>query len=310
LTTDRDPPERPAGYATAQALLDAIASRVRNAVEAGSPYRPNELRRQLAYDRLLARVFTVAPDRWVLKGAGNLLARMPEAARFSLDVDLFYRGELDAAVQALLESAQLDLGDHFRFEVGRPRDALVGARGLTLPMGSRVGPRLFERFSVDLVVELTMTSVPEEIGPLHPIDIEGLPSVRYRGYPVADQIADKHCAIVERHGEYGDFPSTRYRDLVDLVLIAGTQEVNAGPLRAALDSEFERRGLARPARFEVPKDGNWQAGYPRAAKDAPGLTITELADAVDLASSFLDPVLAGQAAGRWDPPTRSWRTSA
>lgn len=110
---------RAVAYATPRALLDAITARIRNAVELGSPYTASQLRRQLAYDRLLARVFLAAPERWVLKGAGNLLARLPHA-RYSLDLDLLYAGELDTAADALRDAARRNLGDHFRFEVGSP----------------------------------------------------------------------------------------------------------------------------------------------------------------------------------------------
>ena len=296
---------RAVAYATPRALLDAITARIRNAVELGSPYTASQLRRQLAYDRLLARVFLAAPERWVLKGAGNLLARLPHA-RYSLDLDLLYAGELDTAADALRDAARRNLGDHFRFEVGSPRETLIGARGLTLPVTSRVGSRLFEPFSVDLVVELTMTGPPEDVGPLRPIELDGLTTVPYRGYPIADQIADKHCAIIERHGAHGELPSTRYRDLVDLLLIATTQPVDATRLRTALHSEYERRGLEPPRRFEVPEAGDWEAGYRRAANDAPALTTRSLAEAVTTVAALIDPILRDRTSGTWHPAGQTW----
>ncbi len=301
-----DPVSSPAvPYATPRALIDAITTRIRNAVTAGSPYTASQQRRQLAYDRLLARVFLAAPERWVLKGAGNLLARIPRA-RYSLDLDLLYEGELDAAVEGLRLAAAQDLRDHFRFEIGPARETLVGARGLALPVTSRIGPRLFEPFSVDLVVELTMTAPPEDVGPLQPIELDGLTTVPYRGYPIADQIADKHCAIIERHGSHGELPSTRYRDLVDLVLIATTQPVDATLLRAALHSEYERRGLDPPHRFEVPEAGDWEAGYRRTTSDAPGLEITSLDEAVSIVAALIDPILADRTSGTWHPEGQAW----
>ena len=47
----------------------------------------DQLLRQFAYARLLARLFVLAPDNWVLKGATGLVVRLPNARR-SLDVDL------------------------------------------------------------------------------------------------------------------------------------------------------------------------------------------------------------------------------
>jgi hypothetical protein len=70
------------------------------------PHPPAELHRQFAYDRLLAWLFLSEPDRWLLKGGGGLLARLPQA-RHSLDLDLFCRLELDAGVDALRPPASV-----------------------------------------------------------------------------------------------------------------------------------------------------------------------------------------------------------
>ena len=159
---------------------------------------------------------------------------------------------------------------------------------------------------MDLVVELTMTGPPEDVGPLRPIELDGLTTVPYRGYPIADQIADKHCAIIERHGAHGELPSTRYRDLVDLLLIATTQPVDATRLRTALHSEYERRGLEPPRRFEVPEAGDWEAGYRRAANDAPALTTRSLAEAVTTVAALIDPILRDRTSGTWHPAGQTW----
>jgi hypothetical protein len=58
--------------------------------KADTRYSLDELQRQFAYDRALARLFT-APDAdsWILKGAGALLARL-EQARHSKDIDVYF----------------------------------------------------------------------------------------------------------------------------------------------------------------------------------------------------------------------------
>jgi predicted nucleotidyltransferase component of viral defense system len=50
-----------------------------------------DLLRQFAYDRLLCRVFISDPERWVLKGATAMLARLEGVARHTRDVDLLSR---------------------------------------------------------------------------------------------------------------------------------------------------------------------------------------------------------------------------
>lgn len=80
-------------YQTAVAFDSALKARLADAA-ADSPYELNELRRQFAYDRLLARVFDHDPESWVLKGGGGLLARLPGQARHSMDLDIGYDEDL------------------------------------------------------------------------------------------------------------------------------------------------------------------------------------------------------------------------
>ncbi|RLE21447.1 MAG: hypothetical protein DRJ50_09215 [Actinobacteria bacterium] len=77
------------------------------------------MRRQFAYGRFLDRVFSHDPDRWVLKGATGLLARIPGQARHSMDIDLFFAGRIEAAIGALRDVVQVDRGDFFTFDIER-----------------------------------------------------------------------------------------------------------------------------------------------------------------------------------------------
>ena len=57
------------------ALRKAITDRLRPlALDRGIEL--TDLLRQFAYDRLLCRVFTGEPERWILKGATAMLARL------------------------------------------------------------------------------------------------------------------------------------------------------------------------------------------------------------------------------------------
>ncbi len=65
-------------------------------------------------------------------------------------------------------------------------------------------------------------------------------SYPYRLYPVANQIADKVCAtLADYHGR----PSSREKDLVDLVVIAVTQSVRRS-LSPAGDRDRVRQAQA------------------------------------------------------------------
>ncbi|HEY2702336.1 MAG TPA: nucleotidyl transferase AbiEii/AbiGii toxin family protein, partial [Candidatus Dormibacteraeota bacterium] len=183
-----------------------------------------------------------------------------------------------------------------------------GARALRVPVVVYLGATRYAEFHVDLVIDLAMTGVPEEVEPLLPVDVPGLVCVPYRAYPLVDHIADKLCALNETHPRADGTleGSTRYRDLADIVVFAHTSEPDAASLDVAIRSELGRRGLALPARFGVPGAANWRAGYARVARDVPGLVERDLTAAMATASSFVDPVLAGHARGRWSRSKLSW----
>lgn len=148
----------------------------------------------------------------------------------------------------------------------------------------------------------------EDAQSLVPVELAGVSRTAYRVYPIADHIADKVCALLERHPrpDGGIEQSTRYRDLADLLTFAHNTSVAADELRRALRSEARRRGITLPDRLEVPSSSGWVAGYARVARGAPGLEERNLKSAVASARRFVDPPLAGTATGSWDPAAMAW----
>jgi hypothetical protein len=292
-------------YATPAAFRAGLSARFKTIAATGQ-YTVQQLGRHLAYDRLLARVFSgVDADQWVLKGGGALLVRL-EGARHSVDLDLFRsRQGLDGAEQALRAAAARDLGDFFRFDVGPGQPLIDVTKGIRLPVQSLIGPRPFERFSVDLVTHGVMTGVPDQAAPILAPLVRGLASPPYRLYPLADHLADKVCAVVETHvGADGVVrPSTRVKDLVDVVTVAATQRIEATGLITALESESARRGLRLPAAFAVPDPALWGPGYARLARGVPAIAAYQSFPAgLALANTFLDPILSRtRLAGTWAP---------
>ena len=273
---------------------------------ASSPYRVPQLRRHFAYGRLLARLFTHQPDLWVLKGAVGLLTRIPGQARHSIGLDLYFSGRVEAALEALREAAALDLGDFFTFDIERG-PVLTGTIGGTqLRVTAYLGDKVFERFRVDVVVTSTMTAAPEPAPPFEPVRVQGLHSVDYRTHPMADQIADKVAAMT---GTYAGRPSSRYRDLVDLVLIATTQAIDGDALHAALLSEHRRRGLEPNPHPALPS-ADWPEGYRRIAAQVLGFAYLDATEAVELVGRLIEPVLAVLTKARWNPKRLEWEPAS
>jgi len=265
-------------YETAHAFNAALTERFLVA-HAASRYSVNELRRQFAYDRLLARIFhdpDIASD-WILKGGGGLLARIPDQARHSMDLDLFFEGEFVEATESLQTLGHSDLGDFFDFDVTLVQGApTTGVRRLKVP--------------------------------ITPVEVPGLVAPTYRVYSLVDHIADKHAAMIDTYNDGA--PSTRYRDLVDLVLITNTQKPDAADLRAALQSEYAVRGITPPAGVELP-DPSWIVGYEKEIESLPGVAQRTALEAIAAVGSLLDPILTDQElTGTWNPQRLIWESAA
>jgi predicted nucleotidyltransferase component of viral defense system len=287
-------------YLSAPAFDNALRDLFVAAASIGT-YGVNELRRQFAYDRFLTRVFSDDTDRWILKGGGGLLARMPGQARHSMDLDLFYQGQLDLAISTLQTVAAVDFGDFFSFDV-EPGPAKDNGRARQLAIKAFLGNKEFQRFKIDLVVSSNMTQRPDTVAPLTPVNIPGLQLHPYRVYAIVDHLADKLAAMVEQHNGQ---PSSRYRDLVDIVLVANTHRFAAADLGGALRSEFTHRRIQLPATIELPAPA-WTAGYEIQALKIKWLPQQTVTQALHTARALFDPILTNQAIGNWEPTRREW----
>jgi len=293
-------------YESPAAFRRALTDRLRAKAE-DSRWSLAQLQRQIAYDRFLERLYRI-DDSWILKGATALLAR-DLSVRASIDVDVYRAAARDVAEADLRRAAGLDIGDWFRFEIGGALPAREGVSGVRLPVRAFVGSTLWGEFHVDLVgSDLRMTGRPEEVPPIARVAMPNIEQRGYRAYPLPDHVADKICAILERHGD-GDLPSTRYRDLVDLVAIVTAASVDAEEQLRALSSEVARRGLTLPRSFDVPDRTLWDPGYAAEAERSFLATSRTLDQALEVVRLFIDHLMDGSAAGSWDPAKGAWETS-
>jgi hypothetical protein len=94
------PPER--AYGSPKAFRQALTDKLKSLAAEG-PWGLPELQRQIAYDRVLARLYLV--DRgWIVKGATALLAR-ELGVRATIDIDLYRDTAVAAAERELREAA-------------------------------------------------------------------------------------------------------------------------------------------------------------------------------------------------------------
>ena len=302
---------KPDAYASASAVEQAIKDAAKAAHRNDPSRQVNDLIRQAYYDRFLSRVFSDRDaSEWVLKGGTGMLARVPQARR-TLDIDLVREGyDKDQGLADLLRLAKRDLGDFFRFVYTSHTDTIAGetqpyADGYKVYFDVYLGVKLVDKLKVDLSAHQTPIGASHLVEPANRLALPRLVSHPYRLYPIPEQVADKVCASLT---VYDGKPSSREKDLVDLVVIALTQIVDSELAGAALRHEARMRRLTLPGKFTLPS--TWGASYAKLAKStrASGHTI---ADAQALMSAFIDPLLM-QSVPRatWDPVTRTWVTRA
>jgi hypothetical protein len=291
-------------YPTPAAFRRALTDGLRTIASPNGPWSLSDLQRQFAYDRLLHRLYLL-DSGWILKGATALLAR-EIAVRHTIDLDVYRDASREQAERDLRAAATLDAGDWFEFELGPSKPTFQAAVGTRIPVIARVGASEWARFHVDLVGDAaTMTGVPDEVPPLTSVTLPGLERPGYRAYPIADHIADKVCAILDRYGATRR-PSTRYKDLLDLVSLITASNIDAEQQRRALHSEAARRRIALPSQFDVPDRELWRRGYAAEAKRANRPTAGTLDDALAIVRPFLDPLLQDTASGAWRSDRRAW----
>lgn len=289
-------------YRTPESARRAVTDKLR-AEAASGPWTLMDLQRQYAYDQLIERLYRI-DDKWVVKGATALLARRI-SVRHTIDIDLYRTGAINEVERLLREASTLDIGDWMHFEVGASvRIQASGAQGVRTRIRSFIGSKAWATFQADLVADgVLMSAEPDVVLPLTSVNIGNQMRTEWKAYPLVDHIADKICAILERHGGVS---STRYKDLVDLVAIIQRSEVLAKPQIIALSKEAERRDLALPREFDVPDHELWRIGYQAESRRTVGLSASRLDEALALVSPFIDPLLVGTATGRWEPRALSW----
>ena len=175
-----------------------------------------------------------------------------------------------------------------------------------MPIRALIGPTEWARFHVDLVGnQMTMTGMPEQMPALARVTMPDVEQSGYRVYPLVDHVADKIAATFDRYGKSRS-PSTRYKDLVDLVAIASAASVEAQAQIVALRSEAKRRGVELASAFAVPDPEAWKRGYEAEAARSLLEVAATLEEALELMVRFADPLLDGSARGVWDPSAGTW----
>ncbi|HET6987524.1 MAG TPA: nucleotidyl transferase AbiEii/AbiGii toxin family protein [Kribbella sp.] len=296
-----------------QSLGTKLANEAKSRGVAADP-----IRKQYIFTIFLSRIFQDPDAPWALLGGNALLIRTG-GGRFTQDVDLARETPWTSPEDALAELRQLSSrphhGDPFTFElysVTTQREADPSGYGTeTAKVKARalLGGQEFETFRIDLTTRRHLDAPVDQV-PLTPIidhqTLRDLPSVPTT--PIEHHLADKICALYERHGPDGDDPSTRYRDLADIVRIVAAIPFDAARLITVLQREASRRQMTLPNKVHAPSE-HWVVGFPRSAAGFAEYPreYWDLNAALTFSSTCLDEILTGErTSGTWDPDRRSW----
>jgi hypothetical protein len=259
----------PRTYATAEAFRRALEDRLKQAAlnDRGDP---NRFRRQVSFDRLLARLFHEEAAPWVLKGGYALELRF-KAARATVDIDLTVRnvpgvnaGQNEVLRAMLQTAANVPFGDWFEFVVGPPVMDLTAAPygGARFPIEARMDDRIFVRFHLDAGVGHVIVEPLETIMCRDWLGFAGIESSRVSMIAREQQFAEKiHAYTLPRSAA-----NSRVKDLVDLALLIESGGLNKQRILEALRLTFERRGTHHLASLVPPPD-DWQIPFQALAEE-------------------------------------------
>lgn len=263
-------------YASPAAFRAALEARLNATARAGG--RPvGHARKLVAFTRLLARLEHAAPEQWILKGGFALELRVPGQARTTRDVDIDWDTSLDDAATALVEAAALDLGDHFAFDIRAVGDADIGSAGggVRFHADAFVAGRLFEPLLIDVGLGTESLRPPDELTAPDLLDFAEIVPPHVRAIALEQHIAEKVHAYTRRHGD--DQPSSRAKDLIDIVLMSELARFDFDRLREEIVRVFTARSThERPTSLPSPPE-SWVRPY-RALAEQVGLDPTHRQD--------------------------------
>lgn len=291
-------------YASAAAFRQALDQRLKTEASM-SGLGVGRLRKRVAFELFLRRLVAVAPNRWVLKGALALDFRLDVATRPTKDIDLGRDDDEAAAIEDITAAQALVLDDFFTFsatKTGEFSDTDEFA-AIRFHVTAQLAGRTFEQFIVDIGFTDSIWWTPDTIQTSDLLTFADIERVQIPAVPLPQHVAEKVHAYTRTYGST-EQPSTRPKDLVDILLIEGSESIAAGALREALERTFaERKRHPLPAGLPAPPP-SWGVPYGRLATEV-GVE-TDLAAAFARVAAFVDPVLAGLAEGWWDGRTATW----
>ncbi len=289
-------------YESGAAFRRALEDRLRTkGLETGVPLV--RLRKMVAFDRFLSRLFFHEPDQWVVKGGFALQLRLGASARTTKDIDLLVIGETQEIYPHLRDSGAIDLGDWFAFEVMNTIHSDVDdIGGLRYRIHSLLDGRTFERFHIDIGIGDPLLAPVEYLETPALLTFAGIEPTIVPCYPITQQIAEKYHAFTRPHVSG---VSSRVKDFVDMLLLAEMGKLDSISLRKAIQVTFDDcKTHELPVKVPQPSK-DWSLPFQKLAIEV-GLEFKSLSDAGVALQQFLDPALETETQKSWNSINWHW----
>lgn len=233
------------------------------------------LRRDVAFDRFIIRLFEMPSPPWALKG-GYAMQLRTDSARTTKDIDLAVRDasiftvdehqRIDAIREIVIQQATLDKGDFFQFKVSLPIKDLDAAPegGARFHVEAILADRTFEKFHLDIGIGDVWNDPLDMLDSSDALAFAGFISQKLPAIPKEQQFAEKLHAYTLPRGK--DRPNSRAKDLIDMnLLLKG--HLDTTKLSSALQKTFARR-KTHPLSLEIePPPPSWEKTYPMMAEE-------------------------------------------
>ncbi len=280
-------------YKSATALRHAIQHRL-SLISEGREESVQRLRRHLAFERLLARVFKQPSSPWVLKGGYAMELRL-QSSRTTRDVDLAVSEErlltsgheqvAKAVHTRLMESLAEDLGDFFSFKLKEKYTKLFAppSGGVRLYVDAILDNKLFSRFHIDVGVGDAEIMPLENLTSRNLLAFAGIDCPPFPSIPREQHFAEKvHAYTTLYNGQM----SSRVKDLIDMVLLIQGGKMDKVKLAKVLPQTFSvHKKHALPQKLPTPP-AKWATKFATLAAEC-HLELS-LEDAFDLVSRYYD----------------------
>lgn len=252
------------------------------------------IRRQVAFDRLLARFFAQPETPFFLKGGYAMELRL-SSARATRDIDLTFLQRVknqDDVLSALIlndlqQLAAIDLGDYFSYALGETQLDLDNAPygGARYPVSSFIDGKLFVRFHLDVGGDVLTSSTETLIAPDW-LNFCGISAPSVKIISIEQQFAEKiHAYTLPR----GDKPNSRVKDLIDILLLMRMRALDLGKLDTNLRKVFKIRNTHVLPLQLPPPPPEWIEPYSTLAEEC-GLEKNLSLAFEEIASFFSSPL--------------------